>query len=52
MFGRSKEDKDRLFEDLCLVMLHRYYGSPRRINKEDMFEICEKAEELEEIIRN
>ncbi len=51
MFGkRNKQEKDELFEKLCLLILEK-----RNINGvdwEEMVDICETAEEMEYVIKN
>ena len=43
--------RDKLFEEICLTLLKSYYKNPVRISNQEIFELCEKAEEISEIIK-
>lgn len=48
---KNSSTKEKLFEDICLLLLNKHYQDPRRIDKNEIFNICEKAEEITEIIK-
>lgn len=51
MFGKKKKNENnKLFEKLCLLLLEDY--PPNKVDREEMLEICETAENMEYIIRN